>query len=100
MIKLWQQTNAIAGLGVDDPKAIFGTTAGLQVKYGRERVFDTPTSENAMTGVGLGAALNEFDQYAHQWLDFFLLAMDQLVNGAAKWHFMFGGQAKHQLPYV
>ena len=45
LIKLWQQQNVIVfGLGVDDPKAIFGTTAGLQVKYGCERVFDTPTS--------------------------------------------------------
>ena len=85
----------VFGLGVDDPKAIFGTTAGLQAKYGCERVFDTPTSENAMTGVGIGAALNGIRPVmVHQRLDFFLLAMDQLVNGAAKWHFMFGGQGK------
>ena len=85
----------VFGLGVDDPKAIFGTTAGLQEKYGCERVFDTPTSENAMTGVGIGAALNGIRPVmVHQRLDFFLLAMDQLVNGAAKWHFMFGGKGK------
>ena len=85
----------VFGLGVDDPKAIFGTTAGLQEKYGFERVFDTPTSENAMTGVGVGAALNQIRSVmVHQRLDFFLLAMDQLVNSAAKWHFMFGGQGK------
>ena len=85
----------VFGLGVDDPKAIFGTTAGLQQRYGRERVFDMPTSENAMTGVGIGAALNGIRPImVHQRLDFFLLAMDQLVNGAAKWHFMFGGQGK------
>ena len=85
----------VFGLGVDDPKAIFGTTAGLQQKYGCERVFDTPTAENAMTGVGIGAALNGIRSVmVHQRLDFFLLAMDQLVNGAAKWHFMFGGQVK------
>lgn len=85
----------VYGLGVDDPKAIFGTTAGLQQKYGRERVFDMPTAENAMTGVGIGAAINGIRPImVHQRLDFFLLAMDQLVNGAAKWHFMFGGQSK------
>ena len=85
----------VFGLGVDDPKAIFGTTAGLQEMYGHERVFDTPTSENAMTGVGIGAALNGIRPVmVHQRLDFFLLAMDQLVNSAAKWHFMFGGQGK------
>jgi len=83
----------VYGLGVDDPKAIFGTTAGLQKKYGSHRVFDTPTSENAMTGIGIGAALEGIRPVmVHQRLDFFLLAMDQLVNGAAKWHFMFGGQ--------
>jgi len=81
------------GLGVDDPKGIFGTTLGLQEKYGKERVFDTPTSENAMTGVGIGASLNGVRPVMiHQRLDFFLLAMDQLVNNAAKWHYMFGSQ--------
>jgi acetoin:2,6-dichlorophenolindophenol oxidoreductase subunit beta len=80
------------GLGVDDPKAIFGTTSGLKNKFGGERVFDMPTSENAMTGVAIGAAmLGIRPVMVHQRLDFFLLAMDQLVNSAAKWHFMFGG---------
>lgn len=81
------------GLGVDDPKAIFGSTKGLKEAFGPERVFDMPTSENAMTGVGIGLALNGFRPVmVHQRLDFFLLAMDQLVNNAAKWHYMFGGQ--------
>ncbi|MEW6329826.1 MAG: transketolase C-terminal domain-containing protein [Pseudomonadota bacterium] len=81
------------GLGVDDPKGVFGTTLGLKEKYGGERVFDMPTSENAMTGVAIGAALNGIRPVmTHQRLDFFLLAMDQLVNNAAKWHYMFGGQ--------
>lgn len=80
------------GLGVDDPKAIFGTTSGLKDKFGGERVFDMPTSENAMTGVAIGAGmLGIRPVMVHQRLDFFLLAMDQLVNSAAKWHFMFGG---------
>ena len=46
------------GLGVPDPKGVFGTTLGLQDEFGEARVFDTPTSENAMTGVGIGAAIN------------------------------------------
>ena len=80
-------------LGVDDPKGTFGTTLGLQDRFGRHRVFDTPTSENAMTGIGIGAALNGIRPVmTHQRLDFFLLAMDQLVNNAAKWRYMFGGQ--------
>ena len=81
------------GLGVTDPKAVFGTTINLEKKFGPERVFDMPTSENAMTGVAIGAALNGIKSVmTHQRIDFFLLAMDQLVNGAAKWHYMFGSQ--------
>lgn len=79
------------GLGVDDPKAIFNTTAGLQQRFGAARVFDTPTSENAMTGIAIGAALaGARPVMCHQRLDFFLLALDQLVNNAAKWHYTFG----------
>ena len=82
------------GLGTDDPKGIFGTTVGLRERFGPARVFDMPTSENAMTGVAIGASLNGIRPVmTHQRLDFFLLAMDQLVNNAAKWRYMFGGQA-------
>jgi pyruvate dehydrogenase E1 component beta subunit len=81
------------GLGVDDPKYIFGTTEGLKESYGSERVFDMPTSENAMTGVAIGASIMGLRSVmVHQRMDFFLLAMDQLVNNAAKWHYMFDGQ--------
>lgn len=80
------------GLGVPDPKHIFTTTEGLQEEFGERRVFDMPISENAMTGVAIGAALGGYKPvFMHQRFDFFLLAMDQLVNGAAKWHMMFGG---------
>jgi len=82
------------GLGTDDPKGVFGTTLGLKEKFGEKRVFDMPTSENAMTGVAIGAAINGIRPVVtHQRLDFFLLAMDQLVNNAAKWHYMFGGKS-------
>ena len=81
------------GLGVPDPKAVFGTTIGLQEMFGVDRVFDMPTSENAMTGIGVGASLYGLRPViTHQRLDFALLSMDQLVNNAAKWRFMFGGQ--------
>jgi pyruvate dehydrogenase E1 component beta subunit len=81
------------GLGVDDPKGVFGTTSGLKEKFGPERVFDMPTSENAMTGIGIGASLYGLRPVmTHQRLDFALLSMDQLVNNAAKWRFMFGDQ--------
>ena len=81
------------GLGVPDPKGVFGTTMGLQEKFGDDRVFDMPTSENAMTGIGIGASLYGLRPViTHQRLDFALLSMDQLVNNAAKWRFMFGDQ--------
>ena len=81
------------GLGINDPKKIFSTTNNLEKIYGVKRVFDVPTSENAMTGVSIGAALNGIRSVVtHQRLDFFLLAMDQLVNAAAKWHYMFGSK--------
>jgi pyruvate/2-oxoglutarate/acetoin dehydrogenase E1 component len=81
------------GLGANDPKRMFGTSTGLEEKFGSERVFDMPTSENGMTGVAVGAALGGYRPVmTHLRLDFFLLAMDQLVNGAAKWHYAFGGQ--------
>jgi pyruvate/2-oxoglutarate/acetoin dehydrogenase E1 component len=81
------------GLGTDDPKGIFGTTLGLQEKFGEKRVFDMPLSENAMTGVAIGCSLNGVRPVmCHQRLDFFLLAMDQLVNNAAKWFYMFDGK--------
>ena len=85
----------IYGLGVPDPKAIFGSTLGLQEEFGSDRVFDMPTAENGMTGVGVGAALTgSRPVLISQRLDFYLLAMDQLVNNAAKWHYMFGGAAR------
>src|SRR5437868_7750118 len=83
----------VFGLDVDDPKAIQGTTRGLLEKYGSERVFDTPLSEDAMTGVAIGAALAGMRPvHVHIRMDFLLLAMNQLINIAAKSRYMFGGQ--------
>lgn len=84
----------VIGEGVPDPKAIFNTTAGLREKYGAARVFDMPLAENGLTGVCIGAALNGMRPVmVHQRIDFALLAMDQLINNAAKWHYMFDGHA-------
>jgi pyruvate/2-oxoglutarate/acetoin dehydrogenase E1 component len=83
----------IIGEGVPDPKAIFGTTKGLKEKYGAKRVLDMPISENAVTGVCIGAAINGLKPIlVYQRVDFSLLALDQLINNAAKWHYMFNGQ--------
>lgn len=88
----------VMGLGVPDPKGIFGTTLGLQQKYGPDRVLDMPTAENGMTGVALGSALVGMRPVmVHQRVDFVVLAMEQIVNQAAKWHYMFGARAKAPL---
>ncbi len=83
----------VIGEGVPDPKGIFGTTTGLQQKYGAERVLDMPLSEDGMTGMAIGSALTGLRPIlTHQRVDFALLSMNQIVNNAAKWHYMFGGQ--------
>jgi pyruvate dehydrogenase E1 component beta subunit len=83
----------IMGLGVPDPKGIFGTTLGLRDKYGIQRVMDMPVSENAMTGVAIGSALKGMRPIlTHQRIDFMLLSLDQVINNAAKWHYMFDGK--------
>lgn len=93
------QSVVVFGLDVDDPKAIQGTTQGLAKKYGPERVFGTPLSEDAMTGVAIGMALAGLRPiHVHIRMDFLMLCMNQLVNIAAKYHYMYGGQA--YLPLV
>lgn len=83
----------IFGLDVDDPKAIQGTTRGLLEKYGADRVFGTPLAEDAMTGAAIGMALAGMRPiHVHIRMDFLMLAMNQLVNIAAKSHYMYGGQ--------
>ncbi len=85
----------VMGIGVDDHKGVFGSTKGLVDRFGKDRVFDTPISEGAMTGVAIGAALNGMKPvHVHIRVDFLYLALDQLLNLAAKWSYMFGGKMK------
>lgn len=85
----------VMGLGVTDPKGTFGTTLGLEAKYGHKRVMDIPTSENGMTGVAIGSALVGMRPImTHQRVDFAILSLDQIINNAAKWHYMFGGRMR------
>ncbi|MEK6543193.1 MAG: transketolase C-terminal domain-containing protein [Elusimicrobiota bacterium] len=85
----------VLGMGVDDPKAILGTTKGLLQEFGPQRVFDTPLAEEGMLGVAIGAALGGLrPMHVHIRMDFLLLAMNQLINMAAKMRYMSGGQVK------
>lgn len=72
----------------------FGATQGLQAKYGKQRVRDTPISESAITGAAVGAAMTGMRPVLElQFSDFITVAMDQLVNQAAKIHYMYSGKA-------
>lgn len=85
----------VIGLGVPDPKAVFGTTGNLQERFGAGRVMDMPAAENGMTGVAIGTAIAGMRPVmVHQRVDFALLAVEQLVNQAAKWHYTFDGQMR------
>jgi pyruvate dehydrogenase E1 component beta subunit len=89
----------VFGLGVDDPKGMYGTTKDLHRRFGELRNFDTPLSEDAMTGMAIGAALAGMRPiHVHQRMDFLMLCMNQLVNLAAKASYAFGGS--HSVPMV
>ena len=83
------------GLDVDDHKAIQGSTRGLLEEFGAERVFGTPLSEDAMTGLAIGAAMAGMRPiHVHIRMDFLLLCMNQLINIAAKSSYMYDGQVR------
>lgn len=87
------KTVIVFGLDVDDPKAILGTTRDLAQEYGTDRVFGTPLAEDAMTGAAIGMAVAGLRPvHIHIRMDFLMLAMNQLVNIAAKSRYTFGGQ--------
>ncbi len=70
----------------------FKAYKGLLDKYGKNRVIDTPISENTIVGAGIGAALTGFRPVVEiMFVDFATLAMDQIINQAAKINFMTGG---------
>jgi len=71
----------------------FGVTKGLFDKYGRERLWETPISENSFTGIAVGAAMLGLKPVVEiMFMDFLALALDQLLNSAGKLHYMYGGQ--------
>ena len=82
------------GQGLWSPWYVGNSMSDLDKKFGKERVIDSPVSELACTGAALGASLCGFRPIViHPRVDFLLLATDQIVNQAAKWSHMLGGQA-------
>ena len=85
----------VLGEDVGSPGGPFGATKGLYDRFGAERVRDTPISELALAGIGVGAALTGLRPVVEiMFADFTALALDQIVNQAAKLRFMTGGRAK------
>lgn len=83
----------VIGEGVDDSGGVFGTTKGLHQRFGKDRVMDSPLAENAVTGIAVGAAVAGMRPIlVHMRVDFMPLTMDQIINHAAKWRYMFGGR--------
>jgi len=73
----------------------FGATAGLQAEFGAERVFNTPISETAIIGLGVGSAVAGLRPVVElMYVDFIGVCLDELMNQAAKMRYMFGGKAK------
>lgn len=81
------------GIGVPDYKKIFNSMDGIVEKFGPSRCFDTPLSESAMTGFGLGAAINGLRPiHVHMRVDFMLLAVNQIVNMISSCNYMSRGK--------
>jgi acetoin:2,6-dichlorophenolindophenol oxidoreductase subunit beta len=104
-MKYWQAVNSalqeelerdervhVFGEDVGKPGGPFGATKGLQDRFGEWRVRDTPISEAVIAGVAVGSAMSGLRPVAEiMYLDFITLAMDQLVNQAAKMSYMSAG---------
>lgn len=80
------------GQGLWSPWYVGNSMTNLDAEFGKDRVIDTPVSEAACTAAALGSALcGRRPIVIHPRVDFFILAMDAVVNQAAKWNHMFGG---------
>ena len=85
--------------GVADPSAVYGTTKNLTQVYGKDRMIEMPVAENGLCGVAIGAAMRgKRPVVSFHRVEFGLLAMEQIVNNAAKMHY--GSNGQHTAPIV
>ncbi len=99
---IWQATGqamekdptvVLTGVGIIDPRAVWGTLTGYLEKYGPDRVIEGPLAEDMLNGACIGMATHGLKPVmVHHRIDFMMLTMNQLVNHAAKWYEMFGRQ--------
>ena len=88
------ETIFCAGEDIGAFGGVFGTFAGLQKEFGERRVVDTPISEQAIIGLGVGSSVSGLRPIVDlMFMDFMCVALDQIVNQAAKLKYMFGGKA-------
>ena len=88
----------VIGQGLWSPWYVGNTMTELDSKYGKSRIIDTPVSEAACTGLAVGASLcGSRPIVVHPRIDFMLYAMDPIVNQAAKWSHMTGGNSNPSL---
>lgn len=85
----------LMGEDIGEYQGAYKVSQGLLYKYGHKRVLDTPITEESFTGIGIGAAMVGLRPII-EWmtLNFSLVAMDQVINNAAKMRYMSGGQVK------
>ena len=89
------ETVFCVGEGIGDRGGSYKVTEGLITQFGRDRVIDTPLSEAGFVGLGVGAAIaGQRPVVEMLFIDFLMLAMDQIVNQAAKYRFMSGGEGR------
>jgi pyruvate dehydrogenase E1 component beta subunit len=84
----------LIGQGVKSPWYVGSTCNGLFDKFGEERIIDTPISENGITGASVGASIVGMKPIVvHPRMDFMLYAFDPIINQAANWYYMSGGNS-------
>lgn len=85
--------------GITDPSSVYGTTAGIGKHIDPKRIIEMPISENGLCGVAVGAAMmGKRPVISFHRVEFGLLAMEQIVNNAAKAHYISNG--RHKVPLV
>lgn len=83
----------VFGQGLWSPWYVGGTMTDLDKRFGRDRIIDSPVSENATTGAAIGAAMSGMRPIVvHPRMDFMLLAVDPIVNQGSNWSYLFNGQ--------
>jgi len=85
----------LIGQGLWSPWYVGNTCKGLLDRFGKDRIIDTPVSENGITGMAIGMAISGMRPIlVFPRMDFLMYAMDPIVNEASKWHLMSGGRSK------